>query len=179
MKNNCLSVISIVFSIIAILVAIFRSAEFGIDYQSLLIGVLSILVTVLIGWQIYDHVMFKKKIDELIKKQIYEEREDIKNQINTAVVGPYSMQVTFAATSKDWNTAILLASVVLNILDTLTGVEDYYTVLADTIKKVYTQKDVNIKEEYKHKLMDSLEKNLENSKAIRDVYFWLKQEQKF
>lgn len=38
---------------IAVCVAAWRSPELSFDYQGVVVGVLSLLVTVLIGWQIY------------------------------------------------------------------------------------------------------------------------------
>ena len=51
-----LSLVSLVLSIVATCVAIWRSPELGFDYQGVLVGVLSLLVTVLLGWNIYTLV---------------------------------------------------------------------------------------------------------------------------
>ena len=51
-----LSIISLLLSIISTCVAVWRSPELGFDYQGVITGVLSLLVTVLIGWQIYNYV---------------------------------------------------------------------------------------------------------------------------
>lgn len=48
-----LSVISIVMSIIAICTSYPHNVELGFDYQGVIVGVLSLLVTVLLGWNIY------------------------------------------------------------------------------------------------------------------------------
>lgn len=48
-----LSVISIVMSIIAICTSYPHNAELGFDYQGVIVAILSLLVTVLLGWNIY------------------------------------------------------------------------------------------------------------------------------
>ena len=63
------SVVAVILSIIAIAVAVYRSPELGFDYQGVLVGVLSLLVTVLVGLNIYTLVDFRRKenvIDEKV-----------------------------------------------------------------------------------------------------------------
>ena len=63
-----LSGIAVVISIVSICVAHPHKAELGFDYQGVLVGVLSLLVTTLIGWNIYTIIDIKStrdKIDEI------------------------------------------------------------------------------------------------------------------
>lgn len=46
------SFIAILISVVSICVACPRNQELGFDYQGVLVGVLSLLVTVLVGWKI-------------------------------------------------------------------------------------------------------------------------------
>lgn len=46
--------LSLVLSIVAVCVACFRTGSLSFDYQGVIVGVLSLLVTVLIGWNIYN-----------------------------------------------------------------------------------------------------------------------------
>ncbi len=55
-----LIIISIV-SILALCRSFCREAAIGIDYSGILVGILSALVTVLIGWQIYSLIDFSKR----------------------------------------------------------------------------------------------------------------------
>ena len=48
-----LSTVSFVISIVAICIAAYRSPELGFDYLGLLVGIQAVLVTALIGWNIY------------------------------------------------------------------------------------------------------------------------------
>lgn len=64
------SIVSLILSVIAVCVAVWRSPELGFDYQGVIVGVLSLLVTVLVGLNIYTLVDFNKKgslVDEKIE----------------------------------------------------------------------------------------------------------------
>ena len=63
-----LSVIAIVISIIAICISCPHIPELGFDYQGVIVGILALLVTVLIGWNIYNIIDFNKKAEELSTK---------------------------------------------------------------------------------------------------------------
>lgn len=66
-----LSVAAIIISIVALCMICPRASSLNFDYLGLIIGVLSLLVTVLIGWNIYsilDIENFKLKINSKIKE---------------------------------------------------------------------------------------------------------------
>lgn len=47
------SITALILSVIAVCVAAWRSPDLAFDYQGVIVGVLSLLVTALIGWQIF------------------------------------------------------------------------------------------------------------------------------
>lgn len=57
-----LSLVAIVISIIAVCFAAYRSPDLNFDYQGVLVGILSLLVTMLIGWQIYSMIDAKNTV---------------------------------------------------------------------------------------------------------------------
>lgn len=61
-----ISIISMVFGIISICISAWRSPELSFDYQGVIVGVLSMLVTVLIAWNIYSLIDIKRIKEELI-----------------------------------------------------------------------------------------------------------------
>lgn len=66
-----LHVITLTFSIIAISVCCPRNVEFsdlGFDYIGVIVGIISLLVAVLIGWNIYTVVDFNKKTEIIEEK---------------------------------------------------------------------------------------------------------------
>ena len=60
-------VISFTFSIISLCSSLPRNS--GMDYIGVIVGILSLLVTILIGWNIYTVIDFNKKKDELSKNE--------------------------------------------------------------------------------------------------------------
>lgn len=67
MKTNCfyiLSLIAVVLSIVAICVSLPRT-DISFDYLGLVTGILGVLVTVLVGWNIYMIIDFKQEKEKL------------------------------------------------------------------------------------------------------------------
>lgn len=60
-----LSCVAILISLVAICVACPHNQELGFDYQGVLVSVLSLLVTVLIGWNIYTFIDIKSTRDKI------------------------------------------------------------------------------------------------------------------
>ncbi len=60
-------VVSLVLSVIAICRSLPRTA--GLDYIGVIVGILALLVTALITWNIYSVVDFNRKKDELIRQE--------------------------------------------------------------------------------------------------------------
>lgn len=66
--SNCLSNAAIICSVVAICVSLPSAPELGIDYIGVIVGILSLLVTMLIGWQIWNVIAIDKKIDGKVKQ---------------------------------------------------------------------------------------------------------------
>ena len=67
-----LSILAVIVSIPAIILAVPRASELDFDYYGVIIGILSLLVTVLIGWNIYSLIDVKaiQNANEELKKDI-------------------------------------------------------------------------------------------------------------
>jgi len=63
-----LSIAAIICSVVAICVSLPSAPELGIDYIGVIVGILSLLVTMLIGWQIWNVIAIDKKIDGKVKQ---------------------------------------------------------------------------------------------------------------
>ena len=61
-----LSVIAFVFSIISLGVACYRTDNLGFDYLGVIVGILAILVTILMAWQLYKYSAWKDTINEVL-----------------------------------------------------------------------------------------------------------------
>ena len=63
-----MSIAAIICSVVAICVSLPSVPELGIDYIGVIVGILSLLVTMLIGWQIWNVIAIDKKIDGKVKQ---------------------------------------------------------------------------------------------------------------
>lgn len=73
MKNNSFSIISLAVSVVSLLVSsyiICSENRFNADWYAIVIGVLSLLVTVLIGWNIYIGIDFDRRIENKVEKAL-------------------------------------------------------------------------------------------------------------
>ena len=57
-------IVSLLFSVVAVCTAVWRTPELSFDYQGVIVGVLSLLVTVLIGWNIYTTIGIENRISK-------------------------------------------------------------------------------------------------------------------
>ena len=90
-----LSIVAMTIAIIATCIAAYRTPELGFDYQGVIVVILSLLVTVLIGWNIYTFIDIKgtsQKIDKFraefegkIKKSSLETQFDVKKEMMRVV----------------------------------------------------------------------------------------------
>lgn len=60
------SIIAFVFSIISLGVACYRTDNLGFDYLGVIVGILAILVTILMAWQLYKYSAWKDTINEVL-----------------------------------------------------------------------------------------------------------------
>lgn len=103
-----ISVVSLLLSVVAVCVAVWRSPELSFDYQGVIVGVLSLLVTVLIGWQICYFVFIRKEINKEVDKKL---RELSHIQFNTADmihISSCTSQILGCLKYNEWYKVILL-----------------------------------------------------------------------
>ncbi len=66
-----ITIVALVISIISLCVACYRNeAELGFDYLGVIVGILAVLVTVLIGLQLYNHIYAREQVKSFIDQQI-------------------------------------------------------------------------------------------------------------
>lgn len=89
-----LSSIAIVLSIITICLTLPRR-EVSLDYLGLITGILGILVTVLIGWNIYMIIDFRQEKENL--KQYFEEQKKSVRSVGNDLLATYKNQLSNVA----------------------------------------------------------------------------------
>lgn len=74
-----LSAISIMVSVAALCRTYPHTSDLGMDYQGVVVGMLALLVTILIGWQIYTAINVKEELKDIkdLRREINKQERDI------------------------------------------------------------------------------------------------------
>lgn len=74
-----LSAISIMVSVAALCRTYPHTSDLGMDYQGVIVGMLALLVTILIGWQIYTAINVKEELKDIkdLRRKINKQERDI------------------------------------------------------------------------------------------------------
>ena len=97
MKTICcyiLSAVAIVLSIVAICVSLPRT-DISFDYLGLMTGILGVLVTILIGWNIYMIIDFRQERTEL--RQYFDEQKKSVNSVGADLLVAYRSHLSNSA----------------------------------------------------------------------------------
>lgn len=109
MKNFCIkygiSLLAIIISIIALLISWLRCEPLEMDWMSVLVSILSILVTLLIGWQIYSVLDIKKTVKE-IKTNTNKIQEETMARAYTSIMNQTSYLVEGRSENDDCFNAV-------------------------------------------------------------------------
>lgn len=65
-----ISIAALAVGVAAIIIACPRKEELGIDYMGVIVGILSLLVTCLIGYEVFRVFTFKKSVEKEVKKKL-------------------------------------------------------------------------------------------------------------
>lgn len=109
-KKNTIYIISIAslaMSIIAVCVACFRTENLGFDYQGVIVGVLSLLVTALLGWQIYSTIALEERMRKVADDIVTKKSEDIKKMVYNSLSTTYISLIATALNADRYFDAIL------------------------------------------------------------------------
>lgn len=67
-----IGLISITISIFALCISAYRPSDLNFDYIGVIVGVLSFLVTIVLGWQIYNYISLRFEMEKIINEKINE-----------------------------------------------------------------------------------------------------------
>jgi hypothetical protein len=156
--SNCLSIVAIVCSIVAICISLPTNKSLGIDYIGVIVGILSFLVTMLMGWQIYNAVTIEQKIkDEVnrisdsLKDEINQANDKLKKSIEStredlSISGVRSMTATLYKIENTYLNVCLLAGDYRKAINTLKIMVEYaialneYDRLREIVKTIIDSK---------------------------------------
>lgn len=83
---------SVVGTIVCICCLFYRTDTLGFDYMGVIVGILSLLVAFLLGWQIYSVIDMKKSIEE-IKSNTNKRQEETMARAYTSIMNQTSYKV--------------------------------------------------------------------------------------
>lgn len=97
------SIIAITLSIIAICVSYPRSADSNFDYIGIIVGILGVLVSILIGWQLYNALNLKELVNqtENAKKDAIEAKNKAEQMLNDIQVSTTELTSKVTTLSDD------------------------------------------------------------------------------
>lgn len=134
--------IALVLSIIAICGLYYRTTDLGIDYIGIIVGILAILVTCLVAWNIYSVIDANKKIDEMrnelnaIKSSIDIDKIKYEKSINTLKAELYDNVVSIDRYSLGFEKASVATNLLINMISSIE-----YLIRSEEYKKAELQLD--------------------------------------
>lgn len=168
-KQEFISWIAIVLALASCVLALLNG-KVCFNQINNVIAALGILVSVLLGWQIYNVIRLR---------DIHEVQKEMKNHIDSTSVEVLRVEadtllihIGVMADIMNWGAVIRLATLIFKPLDRLDDVEQYYKSITEHLRNVYVGNEVP--EELTKDLLKSMEENLENSEYVRDLYVWIK-----
>lgn len=105
--------ISVLLSIASICISLIRSEPLTWDGMSVLVGILSLLVTLLLGWQIYTFIDIKGRIKEMVKMEVDGKAEYAYRGIIGNTITYQIEDAKFYTAEKDWNRVLSLYNNIL------------------------------------------------------------------
>lgn len=166
MKKECsiwISIISLLLSVIAVCVAVWRSPELDFDYQGVLVGVLSLLVTVLIGWQICYFVFIRQEINKEVDRKLEELSSIQFKTVNMIHLADCSSHITGCLKYNEWYKVILLYSDKIDLVCSLRDKEKADKTVGGLIKLLNNMEKFNSDE------IDEFKRLVEKSKELSKV----------
>ena len=191
--SNWLSIAASICSVVAICVSLPSAPELGMDYIGVIVGILSLLVTMLIGWQIWNVIAIDKKIDgkakqtsdsltksiDATKKEMIEyiEKANEKSQIEIMTSLLFLQGDTFLLKSQYENALLRYLDIISDIIEK-PYIENYSNAIdACILKAREAMKSVNhnelnriLKAEKRESYLKALLK-VESHKAIDIIIF--------
>lgn len=97
--------IAIVASLAALIIVLserYPRTDLDFDYMGIIIGVLSLLVTILIGWQVADRIILERRIKSLLESGVNSAKRELEDGVNMSMLTIYSTSAICYLNAKDW-----------------------------------------------------------------------------
>lgn len=103
-----LNIFALAFSVMALCMT--HPNQLGFDYIGAIVGILALLVTILIGWNIFYAIHNKEKIKSEIRKDVDKMIDEIRNDMNRHFILEEMTFATSYAHTKEWDKVLPLFS---------------------------------------------------------------------
>lgn len=168
--GNCLSIVAIICSIVAICISLPSTSELGIDYIGVIVGILSLLVTILIGWQIYNAITIEKKIKdetESLKKEISDYLENdngTRDSLSMYVLGLTHARI--ALIEHDYEDAF---ACFINALDSVSKIDENEGCIEEALRGVHSMTKEAVEKNIPIPInVDQKEEYIETLRQVKD-----------
>lgn len=85
-----ISIVALTMSVASVCVACFRTGDLGFDYQGVIVGILALLVTALIGWQIYSTIAMEERMRKIAERIVSHKADEIKVEFYRSLADTYN-----------------------------------------------------------------------------------------
>ena len=85
-----ISIVALTMSVASVCVACFRTGNLGFDYQGVIVGILALLVTALIGWQIYSTIAMEERMRKIAERIVSNKADEIKVEFYRSLADTYN-----------------------------------------------------------------------------------------
>ncbi len=121
-----ISVLAIIVSVLAICISAYRSPNLGIDYQGLITAVQSLIVTVLIGWQIYQIIYIERIVKRKIDKKVSEYDKVVDDKLAKSQIERINEIMAMAFERRDLDLLLYYASHIPRHLVLIENLDETY-----------------------------------------------------
>lgn len=83
------------------------------DWMGILVGILALLVTVLIGWQIYNVVYLEHKIKQLVRNDTMKVEQDMRKGVRNAAIQSNLLMAISYLKVRNWHMLIITFDVLM------------------------------------------------------------------
>ena len=140
MKNKVpfmISMVAIILSIIAIVIVIAEyhpRTNLSFDYLGLIVGILTLLVTILLGWQIVDKIGMEKKMQDMIVVASKSIADSLGDENTKSMLMIYMQIARSFSVAKDWAKMSIILRAMIDPLITFNDASVVNTMITLTEK---------------------------------------------
>lgn len=171
-KVYTLFIIAVVFSFSSFCVSLIRVEPITWDSLEGLAGILSILVTLLLGWQIFYVIDIERKMKSIVNKELAKTKDEVANVLYRSIISNSLEEniesIKYYITNREWSR---VASIYSSILGDYIKLEDITNIegTIDNIDQLYDMHSKDIKPFQTFSLMKTLKKAMVVSDKAYDL----------